>query len=124
MKRSINNMIPVYLQYLRHESTKVDVFIRLSRYAWSFRLEVRGVSRDIWIMWRDEVDVVVSQSKDQLCHTQLIKGTSNILVTFVNGNPQMVDRRLFCEGLPMHSPDELLETVDGWQEFQRYHLYE
>lgn len=50
---------------------KADRFIKLSGFEYSYRIETRGFSGRIWIMWKKELVVTIERCHPQFIHTRI-----------------------------------------------------
>ncbi|CAI9105145.1 OLC1v1004004C1 [Oldenlandia corymbosa var. corymbosa] len=72
---------------------KADYFVKRSRFDRSFRIEADGFFGGIWLLCKEDVRVTILKCHEQFIHTRIMKGSVELLVTFVYANPNPTLRR-------------------------------
>ncbi|KAL4360801.1 hypothetical protein GQ457_04G012650 [Hibiscus cannabinus] len=99
----------------RISGREADVFIRKMGFDFSFRVEARGFSGGIWIMWRDSVRLDMLAVSNQYIHglCSTVDDGKNFFVTFVYASPDPVRRRSLWDQLKSLVPDNNTPWVIG-----------
>ncbi|KAL4333427.1 hypothetical protein GQ457_07G010550 [Hibiscus cannabinus] len=92
-----------------------DVFIRKAGFDYSFRVEARGFSGGIWVMWRDLVQHDMLAVSNQYIHglCSVVGDGKTFFVTFVYASPNPVRRRSLWDHLKALEPDNNTPWVIG-----------
>ena len=93
----------------RISGVKADDFIKKSGFQRSHRVEARGFSGGIWILWDDSFEVEFIINHNQFIHFKIIdlKGCSS-WVTVVYASPIPMVRKILWSEL-----DKVAKSVDG-----------
>ncbi|KAL4333466.1 hypothetical protein GQ457_07G012960 [Hibiscus cannabinus] len=85
----------------RISGSEADKFIHRSRFEFSYRVEARGFSGGIWLLWRDTISVQVLAVSNQYIHAlcSLGGGGGSFFGTFVYASPDALRRRSLWEHL-------------------------
>ncbi|KAL4369613.1 hypothetical protein GQ457_05G012620 [Hibiscus cannabinus] len=72
-----------------------DRFIRKSGFTFSFRVEARGFSGGIWILWKDSVHIDILAVSNQCVHGHCVplNGEPGFRITFIYASPEVGRRR-------------------------------
>src|SRR3954470_2161165 len=72
----------------RCSGPKADALIRRSRYSFSHRVEARGFSGGIWILWTEELAVTVIEDHPQFVTLKLVESNGSwFYVTAIYASP-------------------------------------
>ncbi|KAL4312838.1 hypothetical protein GQ457_01G036830 [Hibiscus cannabinus] len=85
----------------RISGSEADKFIHRSGFEFSYRVEARGFSGGIWLLWRDTISVQVLAVSNQYIHAlcSLGGGGGSFFGTFVYASPDALRRRSLWEHL-------------------------
>ena len=72
----------------RCSGQKADAFIRKSRYSFSHRVEARGFSGGIWILWTEELTVDVIEDHPQFVSLRVVASNGSwFYITAIYASP-------------------------------------
>ncbi|KAL4377614.1 hypothetical protein GQ457_02G023990 [Hibiscus cannabinus] len=92
-----------------------DRFIRRSGFTFSFRVEARGFSGGIWILWKDSVKIDILAVSNQFVHGHCVplNGEPGFHITFIYASPEVGRRRSLWPQLKALEPEQGIPWILG-----------
>ncbi|KAL4320027.1 hypothetical protein GQ457_18G015790 [Hibiscus cannabinus] len=92
-----------------------DRFIRRSGFTFSFRVEARGFSGGIWILWKDSVHIDILAVSNQFVHGHCVplNGEPRFRITFIYASPEVGRRRSLWPQLQALEPEHGIPWILG-----------
>ncbi|KAL4279049.1 hypothetical protein GQ457_03G029200 [Hibiscus cannabinus] len=113
----LQNQVPdiVAIFEPRISGQAADTFVRRFEFEHSYRVEARGFSGGIWIMWRGSVQVDVLAVSNQFVHGWCVplNGERGFFITFVYASPNAGRRRELWDQLRVLDPGDDSPWVVG-----------
>ncbi|CAI9099244.1 OLC1v1036029C1 [Oldenlandia corymbosa var. corymbosa] len=82
----------------RISGLNADEFLEKRRFDRSFRVEAKGISGGICLIWNETIEVEILECHRQYIHTRIWRGSESFLTTFVYASPtQSIRRALWPE---------------------------
>lgn len=97
----------------RISGKKVDDIIRSTRFDYSFKVEAKGFSRGIWVLWKENLRVNVIAVSDQVVHYYCSKKGANhsILFTTVYASPNTSKHKLLWDYIASLRPQVSISWI-------------